>query len=186
MSGDPKLKSRENRSRARLRVVTEKGDLYAASSADGLWIKIGFSTQLDSRLKALGLDFPGNGPFTLIGKTISTYRVETQLHRAMQPFHQIHIGAGKELYPACPAVRLIVGRLIVAREFLEPIQLDDLLHFRRWCRVQARLEKNSAVAHIAHAPRFRAMDEARLRNFERAARRVEARRLAAAAVMGTA
>jgi hypothetical protein len=179
---DTKLKSlmeRRNKSAARLRVVTEKGDLYAATSADGRWIKIGFSTRLKDRLRAINLEYEG-APFTLIGSTRSTYRVEQQLHRAMKPFHLIHIGAGKELYPAAPAVRRIVDA-VLARPEMERIPLDDMLQFRRWCRAQAALEENKAPARIAHARRIAELVAAEQRFLDRIHARIAAREAARAA-----
>jgi hypothetical protein len=178
---DAKLKSleRRNKSVARLRVVNEKGDLYAAESADGRWIKIGFSTRLKDRLRAINLEYEG-APFTLIGSTRSTYRVEQQLHRAMKPFHLIHIGAGKELYPAAPAVRRIVDEVLAQPE-METIEIDDLLHFRRWCRAHADLEVNKAPARIAHARRIVELLEAEERYFARLRARIAAREAARAA-----
>lgn len=170
-----------NKSAARLRVVNGRGDLYAASSADGLWIKIGFSTRLADRLKALNADYRQQAPFTLIGSVESDYYAETQLHRMMQPFHLIHIGAGKELYPACPAVRLIVERIIVARKTYDGIELDDLRPFRQWCSAQAKLEQNKAVARVAHAPRIAKLIEAEERYLARIRLRVQAREAARAA-----
>lgn len=176
---DAKIKSleRSNKSAARLRVVNEKGDLYAATSADGRWIKIGFSTRLADRLKAINLDYPSAGPFTLIGSTRSTYRVEQQLHRAMKPFHLINIGAGKELYPASPAVRRIVDE-VMAQPEMETIEIDDLLHFRRWCRAHAELEVNKAPARVAHARRIAELLAAEERYFARLRARVAAREAA--------
>lgn len=167
-----------NKSAARLRVVSEKGDLYAAQSADGTRIKIGFSTRLPDRLKALNFDFPSVGPFKFLGSTVSTYRVEQQLHRAMKPFHQIHINAGKELYPAAPAVVTVVEALI-ARPTLEPLSLDDLMAFRRWCRHQAALDENRSVARATYAERIAKMEEANRRWLAGLMARIAARRTAA-------
>lgn len=167
-------RARQNKSAARLRVVRGPGDLYAARSGDGCWIKIGFSTCLRDRLRALNYDFPGIGPFTLIGSTQSTYRVEMQLHRAMQPFHQIHIAAGKELYPASPGVLAVVKQLVAAPT-LEPIEIDTLLAFRRWCRDQAARDENRNVALAARAPLFAEREEAQQRWLEGLMRRIAAR-----------
>lgn len=167
-----------NKSEARLRVVNDIGDLYAAASASGLWIKIGFSTQLADRLKALNYDFASDGPFHLIGSTKSTYRVEQQLHRAMKSLHTIRIGAGKELYPASPAVRAI-AEAVVAEPTCDPFELDDLLDLRRWCRAQSRLAPNVAVARKAHAPRIAELEEASARYYARVLARIAARRAAA-------
>jgi hypothetical protein len=167
----------ENKSKARLRVVSEKGHIYAAESADGTRIKIGFSTQLADRLKAINFDFPGSGPFKLLGSTVSTFRVEQQLHRAMRPFHQIHVNAGKELYPAAPAV-LTVVEAVIAQPTLDVFPIDDLLAFRRWCRHQATLDENKAIARIVYADRIAEMEDARRRWMERIIARIEARNAA--------
>lgn len=166
-----------NKSEARLRVVNERGDLYAAASASGLWVKVGFSTRLADRLKALNYLYANDGPFRLIGSTNSTYRVEQQLHRAMKPLHTIKIGAGKELYPASPAV-LRIANAVVGRPTLEWIELDDILALNRWCRAQARLESNVAVARKAHAPRIARDEEAKARYYARLFARIAARRAA--------
>lgn len=167
-----------NKSKARLRVVNEPGDLYAALTADGTRVKIGFSTRLSERIKALNHDFPGDGPFKLIGSTRSTYRMEMRLQRAMQVFHRIYISAGKELYPASPAVLAIV-RQLMSEPTLENVDLDEWLEFRRWCHVQASLPENERVARVVHAKRFAERDEAARRNLERVIRRIEARKAAA-------
>lgn len=177
-----RLKSAEsrNKSAARLRVVNEGGDLYAAASADGLWIKLGFSTRLADRLKAINHEYIGAAPFRLIGSTASTFGVEQQLHRAMQPLHLIRIAAGKELYPASPAVMKIV-KAIIAQPTLGWIELDDLFALRRWCRLQARLDENAAVARVAHAPRIAEREEAERRWYQGLLARIARRRAARAA-----
>src|SRR5690242_14004014 len=168
-----------NKSAARLRVVNEEGDLYAARSGDGIWIKIGFSTHLTDRLRAINLEYKG-APFSLIASTRSTYQVELKLHRAMKPFHQLHIAAGKELYPACPAIRVIVEELI-AKPARLTLNLDTHLALRRWCREEARKAENQRPAYIAHWDRFEKLIEAEERRFEFLRRRIQARQQASAA-----
>lgn len=181
MTSGPISAASRNKSEARLRVVNEDGDLYAAQSADGVWVKIGFSTRLADRLKSLSRDFPKAGPFRLLGQTISNYHAELQLHRAMHPFHQIRIASGKELYPACPAVLFIVNRVIIGRDRFDGIELDDLLPFRRWCRSQAKLEQNAAVARVAHAEQIAKNEAAHERYMAWLSRRIAARNAARAA-----
>ena len=173
-------KPHTNQSAARLRVVSQVGDIYAAQSSDGQRIKIGFSTQLGDRLKALNYEFPQSAPFTFLGSTKSKYRVEQQIHRALQPFHHIHVNAGKELYPAAPTVRLVVSRLIVSRDHLDWIELDDMLALTRWCREQAKQDQNKAVAELVYAPIFAKRREAHERWMEQLMARIAARRAAAA------
>lgn len=166
-----------NKSAARIRVVSERGDLYAARSADGRRIKIGFSTRLSDRIKALSYDFPSCGPFTLIGSTVSTHRVEQQIHSAMKPLHGLQIAAGKELYPASPAV-LSVVKFLIAEPTLDAIEWESLREFRAWCRHHARTEQNMAVAREVYAERFAKNEAAARRLYERALRRIAARRAA--------
>lgn len=160
------------RSEARLRVVNEAGDLYAAESSDGLWIKVGFSTRLTERLKQIDAQCPG-GPFKLIGSVRSKYRVEQQIHRLLRPFHGLHIGAGKELYPAAPAVRMVVDA-VLRHPPLECIDIDDLLQMRRWCRGEVRKVENMRAAVIAHRERFEKLWAAEDRYLARIAARVAA------------
>lgn len=143
------------RSEARLRVVNEAGDLYAAESADGLWIKVGFSTRLTERLKEINSSYQC-APFKLLGSTRSTYRMEQMIHRALRPFHHLHIAAGKELYPAAPAVRFVVER-ITDHETFDDISLDDKLQFLRWCRAAANKVESKRAAVTAHRERFEKM-----------------------------
>lgn len=146
---------RNRRSEARLRVVNEVGDLYAAESADGLWIKIGFSTRLAERLKEIDGSYRC-APFKLLGSTRSTYRMEQMIHRALRPFHHLHIAAGKELYPAAPAVRYVAER-ITDHETFDHVSLDDRLMFHRWCRAAAGRIESKRAAVTAHRERFEKM-----------------------------
>ncbi len=163
---------RNRRSEARLRVVNEAGDLYAAASADGLWIKVGFSTRLAERLKQIDRECAG-APFTLIGSVRSTYRVEQQLHRILKPFHGLHIGAGKELYPAAPAVRQMVAA-VLRHEPITSIHIDDLLELRRWSRAEVKKAENMRAAVTAHRERFEKLWAAEDRYLARIAARVAA------------
>ena len=174
---DARLKN-ANKSAARLRVVTQKGDLYAARSADGARIKIGFSTQLPDRIKGLAYEFPSFGPFELLGSAVATHRIEQQLHRAMQPLHLIRVAAGKELYPASPAVMAVV-KVIVDMPELDLMCIDELLEFRRWCRHQAALEENRCVAREVYADRIAILEAAHARWLERIQQRLAAARRAA-------
>jgi hypothetical protein len=147
--------ARNRRSEARLRVVNEAGDLYAAESSDGLWIKIGFSTRLAERLKEIDSIYQC-APFKLLGSTRSTYRMEQMIHRALRPFHHLHIAAGKELYPAAPTVRFVAER-ITAHETFGGISLDERMMFHRWCRAAAGLVESKRAAVTAHRERFEKM-----------------------------
>lgn len=164
------------RSAARLRVVNEPGDLYAAESADGLWIKIGFSTRLAERLKEIDGLYEG-APFTLLGSTRSTYNMEQLIHRALRPFHHLHIAAGKELYPAAPAVRFVAER-ITAHETFDDVSLDDRLLFLRWCRAEAARGESRRAALTAHRERFEKMWAAQDAYYARIAARMAAREAA--------
>lgn len=167
---------RNRHSEARLRVVNEAGDLYAAASSDGLWIKVGFSTRLAERLKQIDRECTG-APFGLIGNVRSTYRVEQQLHRILKPFHGLHIGAGKELYPAAPAVRQIVDA-VLRHEPIESIHIDDILELRRWCRAEVQKVENMRAAVTAHRERFEKMWAAEDRNLARITAKIAAREAA--------
>lgn len=169
-------------SEARLRVVNEEGDLYAANSADGRWIKVGFSTRLAERLKAIDLEYAG-APFTLIGSVRSTFRVEQQLHRLLRPFHHLHIGAGKELYPAAPAVRQLV-EAVLAHQPIKRIDLDDLLALHRWCRSEATKIESKRAAVIAHRERFEKLWAAEDAYMDRLRARIAARHAGRQAAQG--
>ena len=160
------------RSEARLRVVNEAGDLYAAESSDGLWIKVGFSTRLAERLKQIDAECSG-GPFNLIGSVRSKYCVEQQIHRLLRPFHGLHIGAGKELYPAAPAVRQVVDA-VLRHEPIDWIDSDDLRELRRWCWDEAKKVENMRAAVVAHRERFEKLWAAQDRHMARVAARVAA------------
>ena len=168
--------ARNRRSEARLRVVNETGDLYAAASSDGLWIKIGFSTRLAERLKEIDSIYQC-APFKLLGSTRSTYRMEQMIHRALRPFHHLHIAAGKELYPAAPTVRFVAER-ITAHETFDDISLEDRLFLLRWCRSEAGRDESRRAALIAHRLRFEKLWAAQDAYYARICARVAAREAA--------
>lgn len=184
----PRLRPESPRAAARRRVTTEPGDIYAAASADGKWIKIGFSLDVPARIRALNLEYQGDAEFTLIATTRSTYVTEQQLHRAMQRLHQVHIKAGREFYPACPAVSEIVKELIETQDSLE---LDADWHLRviHYCLAAAGEDRNRLPALEAHREIVERNAAAEARNIARAEARIRgivARRAARAAERASA
>lgn len=184
----PRPRPESRRAAARRRVTTEPGDIYAAASADGKWIKIGFSLDVPARIRALNVEYQGDAEFTLIATTRSTYFTEQQLHRAMQPLHQVPIKAGREFYPACPAVLEIVKELIETQDSLE---LDIEWHLRviRFCRAAAGEDHNRRPALVAHREIVEEHNAAAARSFARLEarmREIAARRAARAAERASA
>ena len=116
---------------ARDRMLTQPGYLYAAHSAGKCWIKVGFSLNVDRRLRELNSRFPQLAPFSLIGKTPSVYRAEQQFHRILSRFRFHAIGLSRELYLALPIVEKLV-RTVVEGEDRPPLTLDEYLETARW------------------------------------------------------
>lgn len=123
-------------SEARDRMLTQPGHLYAAYSAGKCWIKVGFSLNVDRRLRELNHRFPALAPFSLIGKTPSLYRAERQLHRTLAPFRFHAVGLSRELYLAIPKLEEVV-QAVVAKDEFPPLTLDELLSGMRWARAYA-------------------------------------------------
>lgn len=147
---------------ARLRVITEPGHLYAAYSRDGDWIKVGFSTRLSDRLKAIDHDFYG-GPFKFMGATPSVYRAEQQVHRALKPFLQRQSCHGRELYPNVPSLEQAV-RAMVGGQSRPPFTLEEILDLMDWCRKAARhpANRDPALAALQRVKEWRAARHAEL------------------------
>ena len=127
----------------------EPGHLYAARSLDGGWIKVGFSTRLEDRLKAINHEYGIGGRLSLIGATPSVFRAEQQIHRCLRPFLQRKQTQGRELYPAVPSLEAVVSLVVSGRD-RPPLDLDDYLDLARWCRAKAREPQNKAPALAAH------------------------------------
>jgi hypothetical protein len=172
------IKTKAGRKTGRERFLTERGDLYAAESSDGVWIKIGFTKRLAARIRQINNDYD-EVKFTLLGSTNSTYRTEQQLHACMQSLHTIQISEGKEFYPAGPAVRHIVEG-ILAKPTLDPLELEEFRVFRAWCRKQSELPENIRAARTAHAEQIAQNQAASARYYARIAARVAAREAARA------
>jgi len=147
IGGIPKPPSAK--SLARQRLVTEEGDIYAARTTDGLWMKIGFSQNVPERIRALNAEYNGYVVFELVATTRGLFKTEQKLHRAMKPLHQVHIGAGKEFYPMMPAVLGIVSGLIEKPARLE-FTLDAYLSFLKWCRQASKEAPNKIPALHGH------------------------------------
>lgn len=176
----PRPRPESRRAAARRRVMTEPGHIYAAASADGKWIKIGFSLDVADRIRGLNLEYKGDAEFTLIATTRSTYRTEQQMHRFMQPLHQVHIAAGKEFYPVMPAVQEVVKELIELPEQLE-IDSDWYLHLLKWGRAAAKEGCNRLPALEAHREIVERNAAAEARSFARLEARIRERDAARAA-----
>jgi hypothetical protein len=128
----------------------EPGHLYAARSLDGVWIKVGFSTCLQDRLKAINHEYSIGGRLSLIGATPSVFRAEQQIHRCLRPFLQGKQTQGRELYPAVPSLESVVSIVVSGRD-RPPLDLDDYLDLARWCRSEARQPHNKLPALAAHS-----------------------------------
>lgn len=137
------------RSIARQRVVSDEGNIYAAQSNDGVWMKIGFSQQVDDRIRSLNAEYSGYAVFTLVATTRGMFRTEQQMHTFMRPLHQVQIKAGKEFYPVMPAVLDVVKELIEAPDRLE-IDSEWYLHLLRWGNAAAKEDRNRLPALAAH------------------------------------
>lgn len=124
------------RSEARDRMLTQPGHLYAAYSAGKCWIKVGFSLNVERRLRDLNSRFAPLAPFSLIGKTPSLYRAEQQIHRTLSPFRFHAVGLSRELYLATPKLEEVV-HAVVEKDDFPPLELDELLAGMRWARAYA-------------------------------------------------
>ena len=136
-----------SKSVARLGFTTEPGHLYAAYSHDRAWIKVGFSTRLPDRLKAINYDYYGS-PFTFIGATPSVYRAEQQIHRALRPFLQRKSCHGREIYPNVPSLEKVV-KSIVEGNSRPAFEIENLFDLMDWCRTAARHPTNRDPALVA-------------------------------------
>lgn len=170
---------RNARSEARDNMLYGPGDLYAARTADGLWMKIGFSTQVHDRIRNLNAEYKGHAVFSLVATTRSTFRVEQKLHRAMHPLHQVPIRWGREIYPVMPAVLGIVSGLIEKPDELE-LDLDTYLSLLKWCRAAAKEDANRLPALHGHREIVAQIEQARARYHERLWARIQAREAARA------
>lgn len=176
----PRPRPESPRAAARRRLVTEEGDIYAAASADGKWIKIGFSLDVADRIRAINLEYQGDAIFTLMATTRAKYRTEQQIHRFMRPLHQVHIAAGKEFYPTMPAVLEVVKELIEKRDRLE-IESEWYLQLLHWGNAASKLSRNRLPALEAHREIVEANAAAEARSFARLEARIRQREAARAA-----
>lgn len=176
----PRPRPESRRAATRRRVTTEEGDIYAAATADGKWIKIGFSLQVADRIRALNLEYRGDAEFSLMATTRSTFRNEQKIHYFMQPLHQVRLSAGKEFYPVMPAVLEVVKELIEVPERLE-IDSDWYLHLMRWGRAAAKEDHNRIPALKAHHEIVERNAAAEARTLARIEARMQAREAARAA-----
>lgn len=131
---DPKLKYFSERIHGHSR-------LYAARSADGRWVKVGFSMFLEQRLSAINHDFLHYAPFSPIGSTRSCYRAEQQLHRVLAPFRQRNKGHSIEIYPAVAALEQVVVTIVEGAD-RPAFSFDEFFELKRWCRKAAALPLN--------------------------------------------
>jgi len=148
---------------ARMKMLTEPGHLYAVYSRYCDWVKIGFSTKVDERLENIAHQYDEFAPFTLIGKTVSTYRAEQQLHRALEPFRQRHTGRTRELYPAVPPLVQTVKNVLSWREW-KPMPWEQWKRVSGWAREAARKPLVKTEAIISYE-RFYAERVARLQQW---------------------
>ncbi len=117
---------------ARLKMLKERGQLYAARSRYCDWIKIGFTSKsAQHRLEAAASQYPEFAPFTLMGSTLSIWDAEQQLHRTLAPFRQRQKGRTIELYPAVPSLVSAIEQILLNREWL-PLNWQANREVREW------------------------------------------------------
>lgn len=122
---------RNRRSEARNRMLTQAGHLYAAYSKEQCWIKLGFSLDVDRRLREINSRFPVLAPFSLIGSTPSVYEAERQMHRILAPFRHYAVGLSRELYLALPKVEELIKTVVGGRD-RPPMTLEEVRLAARW------------------------------------------------------
>lgn len=148
---------------ARQKMLNEPGHLYAVYSRYCDWIKIGFSSKVDDRLASIAHQYEEFAPFSLIGKTVSTYRAEQQLHRVLAPFRQREKGRTKELYPAVPPLVKTIENVLTWREW-KPMPSDQWRRVGRWAYEAAKNPAHRAEAIISYE-RYYAERVARLQQW---------------------
>jgi len=120
----------------------EIGCIYAATSADGEWIKVGFSSRIGGRLAALDHAYPQYAPFRIIGICRSTWRAEQQFHRALRG---LHASDCCEIYPAIPPIKEAV-EAFVHGEHRPAFEFDEYWELREWAkRISAHLKREKAA-----------------------------------------
>lgn len=134
---------------ARQKMLTEPGHLYAVYSRYCDWIKLGFSSKVEDRLEAIERQYAEFAPFSLIGKTVSTYRAEQQLHRVLEPFRQRRTGRTKELYPAVPPLVQTIKNVLTWREW-KHMPGEQWLRVMRWAREAAANPAHRTEAIISY------------------------------------
>lgn len=90
------------------RVRARQGHLYAVATADGQWVKVGYSTRVSERLADLARDDYYRAPGEVIGVVPSTFAAERALHARLRPFKQERTGP-RELYRASPELLALVA-----------------------------------------------------------------------------
>lgn len=117
--------------------------LYALSSTDRAWVKVGCSTNLALRRRDLALDDRMKCPTLLIGTTPSTFVAESALHRCLRPFSPRRTPEGpRELYRFTSGLRLLLAEIFAA-PFEAPSE-EQFLELRERCQLVAAAEAVSA------------------------------------------
>lgn len=113
-------------SRARLKMLSDPGHIYAAYSRYCDWVKVGFTSKpVHHRLEAAASQYPEFAPFSLIGVTRATWSAEQQVHYLLSPFRHRRTGRTKELYPAVPSLVSLVEEIVSHPQW-------DRLPYEKW------------------------------------------------------
>ena len=98
-----------------LRHLITPGHIYAVSSDDGRFVKVGFSTDLETRLKMLARDYR-ESPRHLIGVREAFRRDERGTHRLLRPFRVAGNSGPQELYHGTPEFMEALGCVLTSAE----------------------------------------------------------------------
>lgn len=141
----------EAQSAARIRMLTQRGWLYAGFSRYCDWVKIGFTIRRPvERLNECASRYPHFGPFSLIGTLRSTWAAEQQIHRVLSPFRHNRVAITAELYPSSPSLVGAVRKILDNDEWL-PLPADHAIEVRKWARGAAKHPANEEIAREAFA-----------------------------------
>ncbi len=135
-------------SRARLRMLSGPGHLYAAYSRYCDWIKIGFTSKAaPERILAINVQYAHFAPFSLIGAVPSLWAAEQQIHAWFAPFRQRNKGLTTELYPAAPSVVGAIKR-ILGNDRWDGLEYPESREVHDWMRSAAAHPLNKVEATI--------------------------------------
>jgi hypothetical protein len=141
-------------SEARLRMLYSDGMIYAAYSRYCDWIKVGFTSKpVPERVEKLNSAYPVFAPFSLIGTTPGTHRVEQTIHRILKPLRLNRVADTGELYPASRSVVAFVTKMLSYDQRV-PFRLEEWWELREWTKRAASHPINRVEAEVCFE-RFR-------------------------------